>query len=101
MQEKTLRALSLSERIDARSFVEVSSEKLRNIAFSLKRRNPLASVRSVYGFNSKNISYPFTVDGKPSHGFKIEVFPWLRIGSLFTVYLRSWEGDYAWLKPST
>jgi hypothetical protein len=100
MQEKGLRALSLSERIDVRSFIEVSSDKLRRIALGLKRRDPLASVRSVYSFNSRSIGYPFTVDGKPSHGYRVEVFPWLRFGSLFTVYLRNWEGDYAWLKPS-
>lgn|GEM_PF-1955075 len=95
-----LKALSLSELIDVRRFVEVWDEKLCRIAEKLRCRREIDTVKAVYRFNIDKLRYPFTADGKPSTGFKIEVFPWLRFGSIFKIYLRSWEEDYAWLKPS-
>lgn len=95
-----LRALSLSELIDVRSFIETYDANLRKIAEKLECKRDIDTVKAVYRFNIDKIRYPFTADGKPSTGFKIEVFPWLRFGSIFKIYLKNWEGEYAWLKPS-
>lgn len=95
-----LTAVSLAERVDVRGFVEVESEELRELASKLRKRKPKDSIKAVYRFNVTEVNYPFTADGKPASGYKVEVFPWLRLGPWFKLYLRSWEGGYAWLKPT-
>lgn len=67
----------LDEKYDVRQFIQVSHEYLRSIALSSKGLDILETVRRVYRFNVREISYPFRADGKPAIGFEFKAFPWL------------------------
>ena len=89
----------LDEKYDVRDFVQVSHEALKSIASSLEGSSELETVKSVYRFNVREISYPFRPDGKPAIGFEFKAFPWL-VHGFFKLYLANYTQEYAWLLPS-